>query len=77
MLSKSIGQILRVSPAMHVLFLMGDDSPLSDTIANMTIEAAIDFVDICCQHTAYITGRGNIAQELDIMNTGKGLYYQA
>ena len=73
MLSKSLGQILRVSAVMHVLFHMDIEEPLPDTITEMAIEAAIDFVDLCCQHTAYITGRGNINNELDLVEAGK--YY--
>ena len=73
MLSKSLGQILRVSAVMHVLFHMDIEEPLPDTITEMAIEAAIDFVELCCQHTAYITGRGNINNELDLVEAGK--YY--
>ena len=65
-----MGQILRVSAAMHVLFHLDSEEPLSDTISDKAIEAAIDFVEVCCQHTAYITGRGNINQELEILETG-------
>ena len=70
MLSKSLGQILRVSAAMHILFHIDEEGPLSDTISDMAIDAAIDFVEVCCQHTAYITGRGNLGQELDIVQAG-------
>ena len=71
MLSKSVGQILRVSA--FVLFHMDIEEPLPDTITEMAIKAAIDFVELCCQYTAYITGRGNINNELDLMEAGK--YY--
>ena len=70
MLSKSMGQILRVSAAMHVLFHVDEEGPLASNISDIAIEAAIDFVEVCCQHTAYITGRGNINQELDIVQAG-------
>ena len=62
MLSKSMGQILRISAAMHILFHIDEDGPLSNIISDMAIDAAINFVEVCCQHTAYITGRGNINQ---------------
>ena len=70
MLSKSLGQILRVSAAMHVLFHMESEDPLPETISEDAIEAAIDFVEVCCQHTAYVTGRGDINTEVDLVETG-------
>ena len=71
MLSKSLGQILRISMAMHILFYdEDDDGQLSETVTQTAIEAAIDFVDVCRQHTAYIAGRGNIDEELKILETG-------
>ena len=69
MLSKSMGQIIRVSAAMHVLFHLDNTDPLSDIITNSAIKAAIDFVEVCCQHTAYITGHGKIDEELEIMKS--------
>lgn len=71
MLSKSSGQILRVSASMHVLFNMDGENELPETISNMAIEAAIDFVEVCCQHTAYITGRGNIDEHLSLLDASK------
>ena len=65
MLSKSMGQLLRVSVAMHVLFHIDKEEPLSSIVSDIAIEAAINFVEVCCQHTAYITGRGLINQELN------------
>lgn len=70
MLSKSLGQIIRVSAAMHVLFHLESTEPLPDTITDTAIEAAIDFVEVCCQHTAFITGRGNIQEELEHLQSG-------
>ena len=66
MLSKSMGQTLRISAAMHVLFSIDEDAPLPSIISN----AAIDFVEVCCQHTAYITGRGLIHEEVESVNAG-------
>jgi hypothetical protein len=71
MLSKSVGQILRVSAAMHVLFSIGDDSDSdviececqetgdasSYTVSSKAIEAAIDFVQTCFEQTACIAGK--------------------
>ena len=91
-LSKSLGQILRVSAAMHILFhldpeeidedslpqeILEDENEIADgktlpqEISDQAIEAAIDFVDVCGQHTAYITGRGDITIEVEHFNAGK------
>lgn len=67
MLSKSLGQILCV---MHVLFHMESEDSLPETISESAIEAAIDFVEVCCQHTAYVTGRGDINIEVDLVEAG-------
>lgn len=73
MLSKAMGQILRVSADMHILFnAESDDIP--ENISQMAIDAAIDFVEVCCQHTAFITGRGNIDEQLHDLDTGKLLH---
>ncbi len=72
MLSKSLGQILRVSAAMHVLFQISmDEEDLPGVISDGAVEAAINFVETCCQHTAYISGHGNITEELSVLETGK------
>ena len=71
MLSKSLGQTLRVIAAMHVLFDLDSAESPSCTITEAAIEATIDFVELCCQHTAYITGRGKIDEEVTLMEAGK------
>ena len=55
MISKSMGQILRVSAVMHALFNLGDEE-VDSTIFPAAIEAAIHFVEVCCQQAAYIAG---------------------
>lgn len=70
MLSKSLGQIIRVSAAMHILFHMDEEGSLPTVISEAAIDAAINFVEVCCQHTAYITGRGNINEELENLQSG-------
>ena len=66
-----MGQILRVSAAMHVLFHMDNEDSLPEIIAESAIEAAIDFVEVCCQHAAYVTVRGDIHIEVDLVEAGK------
>jgi len=71
LLSKSIGQTLRVAASVHVLFGMEDEEPLPNTISYMAIKAAIDFVEVCCQQTAYIAGRGTINDEINLIRSGE------
>ena len=90
MLSKSKGQILRVAASFHILFQIqdGDSEPVDkediisedavedgDTISGRAIAAAIGFVDLCCQQTAYMAGRGNIKEELKIIEASTELVY--
>ena len=71
MLSKSLGQTLRISVAMHILFHNDDDGDeLSNTVTQAAVEAAINFVEVCCQHTAYIAGRNDINEQLKLFETG-------
>lgn len=86
MLSKSKGQILRVAAAMHVLFALDhfnineDNSNdamdtitdnITDVIQNDAIVAAINFIDICCQQTAYIAGRNDIKEDIKLIKACK------
>ena len=69
MLSKAKGQILRTAAALHVLFedsvrLEFGELALSPVISKEVLLAAINFVDTCCQHAAFIAGRGNIEDEV-------------
>ena len=66
-----MGQILRISAAMHVLFHVESEEELPSVITEQAISAAIDFVEVCCQHTAYLTGCGKIAEELKVLEAGK------
>jgi len=60
-----------VSAAKHVLFHIESEGSLPSTITQEAIEAGIDFVEVCCQHTAIVTGRGNIEEELHFLKAGK------
>lgn len=68
-----MGQILRVSLNMHILFHLDKEEPLPEVVSEAAIMAAINFVEVCCQHTAYIFGRGNIYHELELLETGDNL----
>ena len=80
MLSKSKGQVLRVAAVLHVLSyikVQNDDSAvetqqsdeLASVISESAIKAAVNFVSLCCQQTAYMTGRGNIKEEVEMLKT--------
>ena len=72
MISKSSGQILHVACSMHTLFQL-EREELCYTISKDAINAAIHFVEVCCQQTAYIAGRGELDKELDLIE--KGIFY--
>ena len=64
MLSKSKGLILRVAGVLHVLFCLGSTKDFPTKISDSTLEAAINFVEVCCQHAAFIAGRREIEEEI-------------
>ena len=60
MLSKSKGQILRVAAVLHSLFNIQDPGNIPDVLSENAMIAANDFVSVCLQHTALISGGGLI-----------------
>lgn len=80
-LSKSKGQVLRVAACRHILFceVDGDDDKdvgvpsiesIPSIISKEAIVAAENFVVTCCQHAAFMAGRGKIEEELSKLATG-------
>ncbi len=65
MLSKSKGQILRVSAMLHVLFHIDTPLNIPETISENTVKAADNFVDLCLQHAAFLAVRGEIQDAVD------------
>ena len=70
MLGKAKGQILRVATHLQVLFCDVKDADtihLAQTIPTIighnVLVAAQNFVDVCCQHAAYLAGR-NLIEEV-------------
>lgn len=67
MLSKSAGQTLRVAACLNILFKIRNepwpttndtnDASLEDMIIDAAIEAASNFIDVCCIQAAYMAGR--------------------
>lgn len=71
MLSKSKGQILRVSAVLHVLFHRDTPQNIPNTISEEAVRAAINFVDCCLQHTSYLAGRGDMQEAILSIQKGK------
>ena len=74
MLSKSKGQLLRVTGCLHCLFQVDDvnltgESPdefqIQSVATDAAIRAAINFVNTCMDHTLYLCGRDKIGEEVD------------
>lgn len=72
MLSKSNGQILRLSACLHVLFHAETPTVIPDVISTEAIKAAIDIVNVCIQHAAFLAGRDNVNDAIEEM--AKGVY---
>ena len=70
MLSKSKGQILRVSAVLHVLFHIDTPPSIPQTISEDAVKAADNFVDLCLQHAASLAGRGNMQEAVGDIQEG-------
>ena len=71
MLSKSKGQILHVAATLYNLFHLNKMDCLTGEIDDAVITSAINVVEICCQQTAFIAGRGDIKEEIDIIQASE------
>ena len=40
------------------------DQPIDDVVLEDSMKAAINFVQVACQQSAYIAGRGSLAEEI-------------
>jgi len=72
MLSKSRGQILRVSATFHVLFHLEIPQPISHAISNEVLEAALDFIEVCCQDASFMAGKGSIEDSVQAIQDSPG-----
>ena len=70
MLSKSKGQILRVAAALHVLFYQDTPLKIPKKVSEEAVRAAVNFVDLCLQHAAYLAGRGDISEAIQALHPG-------
>ena len=65
MLSKSRGHILRLAAVLHMLFCIETpEEDLDEEIPEEAVKAAVNFVQVACQQTAYIAGKGLLTEEL-------------
>ena len=75
LLSKSRGLVLRVATVLHVLFdEEKEGEEISDAISNEVLCAATDFVELACQQTAYMVGRGNVEEEVQKFQIGQLIF---
>ena len=82
-LGKLKGQVLRVGANFHVLFGMYSQSEDgmqeaqastesdSDEISEKAVVAAINFTELCCQQTAFMSGRDNIKEDIQTIKASK------
>ena len=63
-LSKSKGQILRLAACMNALFSLDPLHPLKAELSPMSIDASIDYVEVCNEHTSVMGGRKNAMSPL-------------
>ena len=71
MLSKSRSHVLRLSAVLHVLFNHSNDGHIPEIVSEEAIRAAINFVQLSCEQTAIISGRGGIRDMILKCQTGK------
>ena len=64
LLSKSKCQILRLAAVFNALFSLDPSHSLNTELSSMSVKAAINFVQVCNEHTAIIGGRKNITTAL-------------
>ena len=72
MLSKSRGQVLRLSAVIHMLFNLGSDEPQDDIVSENAVKAAIDLVHTGCQQAANTAGQSSLEEEILRFKDGNG-----
>ncbi len=53
-----------------MLFSLDTSDELPTSVSEAAVEAAIDFVVVCCQHSVYISGRGKFSEDLELIKAG-------
>ena len=63
--------MLRIATIFHMLFsIEGDHQPLNLEVSDDAIKAAINFVKVACQQTAFVAGKGLIQEEVHGIKSG-------
>ena len=73
-LSKSRGQVLQLTAIMHMLFNIDNVDQQLEEVEESAIKAAVNFIQLACQQTAFITGKGTLHEEMEKLKTGMVLY---
>ena len=72
MLSKSRGHVLRLAAVLHMLFFIeSPEEDLDDEISEAAVKAAVNIVQVACQQTAFIAGKGTLSEEMEKYKTGE------
>ena len=56
---------MRMSACLHVFFHIDTPKVTPDAIGADAITAAIDIVNVCIQHAAFLAGRGDINEIIE------------
>ena len=60
MLSKQKGQVLRLAAIFHCLFTLDDNTDIEYDLKEEDIDAAINFTEVCADHTSLMAGKGTV-----------------
>ena len=69
-LSKQKGQILRLAAICHCLFRLDVTRAENNILSDEDIAAAVDFIEVCSDHTCCIAGKSNIVETIDRITSG-------
>ena len=53
-----------------MLFSIDSENPLCSEVLEIAVKAAVNFVQIACQQTAFVAGKGLIEEELQTYKMG-------
>ena len=57
-----------------MLFKISTPNDIDETIDELALKAAIDFIEVCCDHAFMIIGRHNILHRVENNEDGDGKY---
>ena len=50
------------------------DQPLEEEVRGSSIKAAVNFIQLACQQTAFIAGKGDLQEDMEKFKTGMCTY---